>query len=112
MTVLDLRYYPTTRGQFNYGTNLSSTLTQQKNWGGIMKPLSSSAVNLTKENIGFIEIWLQIGRAPADGTAKMIVDLGVVTRTSSRTGSWTPKTSSQLVPQPGAERGRTSGSTC
>ena len=78
MTVLDLRYYPTTRGQFNYSTNLSSTLTPQRNWGGIMKPLSFSAVNLTKENISFIEIWLKVERAPADGSAKMIIDLGVV----------------------------------
>jgi cell surface protein SprA len=78
LTVLDLRYYPTTRGQFNYGTNLSSTLTPQRNWGGIMKPLSASAVNLTKENIGFIEIWLRVDRVPADKTAKLIIDLGVI----------------------------------
>jgi cell surface protein SprA len=77
-TVLDFRYFPSTRGMFNYSTNLSSTLTSTQNWGGVMKPLSISALNLTKENINFIELWIQIGRAPTDGTAKMMIDIGSI----------------------------------
>ncbi len=77
-TVLDFRYYPITRGQFNYSRNLSSTLTRQRNWGAVMKPLSVSAINLTKENINFIELWMRVDHAPADGSGKMIIDLGAI----------------------------------
>ena len=72
-----------------------------------MKPLSSSAMNLTKENVNFIEIWLQIDRAPADGTAKMIIDLGVVSEDVIPNRKLD---SEDLVissfPEPGAERER------
>jgi cell surface protein SprA len=77
-TVLDFRYFPATRGQFNYSTNLASTMTTGQNWGGVMKPLSLSALNLTKENINFVELWIQIDRAPKDGSAKMVIDLGSI----------------------------------
>ena len=77
-TVLDLCYYPTRRGTYNYSLNLSNTLTSHQNWGGIMKPLSVSAVNLLQENISFIEIWMQIDKIPNDKSAKMIIDLGAI----------------------------------
>jgi cell surface protein SprA len=76
LTVFDLHYFPTTRGQFNYSTALSSTLTPTRNWGGIMKPLSISAINLLKENIDFIEIWMYVQKAqPGE---KMYIDLGAI----------------------------------
>jgi hypothetical protein len=77
-TVLDLHYFPTSRGQFNYGLNVENTLTRTRNWGGVMKPLSVSALNLTKENVNFLEIWMRIDAAPSDGTGRMIVDLGSI----------------------------------
>jgi cell surface protein SprA len=77
-TVLDFRYFPATRGQFNYSRTLGSTLSASQNWAGVMKPLSISALNLTKENINFIEVWLQVNRAPSDGSGKMILDLGSI----------------------------------
>ncbi|MCK5574045.1 MAG: cell surface protein SprA, partial [Bacteroidetes bacterium] len=49
-----------------------------RNWAGIMKPLSLSALNLTKENVNFIEIWMQVNSAPQDASAKMVIDLGSV----------------------------------
>ncbi|MGB2957644.1 MAG: cell surface protein SprA, partial [Bacteroidota bacterium] len=78
ITVLDLQYFPTTRGQFNYSVDLENTLTPNRNWGGVMKPLSLSALNLTKENVNFIEIWMQINAAPQDASGKMVIDLGSV----------------------------------
>ena len=78
VTVLDFRYFPLARGQFNYSLDLQNTLTRTKNWGGVMKPLSVSAINLSKENINFIEIWMRVDRAPQDGTAKMVIDMGSI----------------------------------
>ena len=77
-TVLDFRYYPTARGQFNYSRDISATLNPRKNWGAVMKPVSVSAINLTKENINFIELWIRIDNVPADGSGKMIIDLGSI----------------------------------
>lgn len=75
-TVLDFRYFPTTRGQYNASLDLENTLTTSRNWGGVMKPLSVSAINLSKENVNFIELWMRIDRAPPD--AKMLIDIGAV----------------------------------
>ena len=77
-TVLDLRYFPTMRGTYNFSRDLASTLTRTKNWSGIMKPLSVSAINFSKENVNFIELWMYVGRIPTDGSAKMLIDLGAV----------------------------------
>jgi cell surface protein SprA len=94
-TVLDLRYFPSTRGMFNYSADLAHTLTPTKNWGGVMKPLSVSAVNLLQENISFIEIWMRIDKRPRDGSGKMIIDLGAI--------------SERVIP--GGPKDRTQGST-
>jgi cell surface protein SprA len=87
-TVLDFRYYPDRRGTFNYSMDLEHTLTPLKNWGGVMKPLSVSAINLAKENINYIELWMQVQRAPLDGTGKMVIDLGAI---SERADPFGPK---------------------
>ncbi|MFZ0455932.1 MAG: cell surface protein SprA [Ignavibacteriaceae bacterium] len=47
---------------------------KKMNWGGMMKLLSSTANNLTEENIEYIDIWMQPEEVPKD--AKMIIDLG------------------------------------
>lgn len=75
-TVLDFRYYPARRGTYNYSTDIENTLTPTRNWGGVMKPLSVSAINLSKENINFIELWMRVDRAPPG--AKMLIDLGAI----------------------------------
>ena len=64
------------RGVYNYSTDIENTLTPNRNWGGVMKPLSVSAINLSKENINFIELWMRVDRAPPN--AKMLIDLGAI----------------------------------
>lgn len=78
-TVLDMKYYPAIRGQYNYSPDLPGTLTPTKNWAAVMKPISIAATNFITENISFIEIWMQVNRAPSDGSARMIIDLGAIT---------------------------------
>ncbi|MEW6511397.1 MAG: cell surface protein SprA [Bacteroidota bacterium] len=75
-TVLDFRYFPLSRGQFNYTRSPATTLTPARNWASVMKPLSVSAVNLLKENVNFIELWMHVEKAPPGG--KMIIDLGSI----------------------------------
>jgi cell surface protein SprA len=78
VTVLDFLYTPAERGPFNYSPDINTTLTPQSNWGGVMKPISISATNLISENINFIEIWMRVDKAPADSTAKMVIDIGSI----------------------------------
>ncbi len=73
VTVLDYVYDPGARGTYNYTPSLEN---KEKNWGGIMRPLSSTATNLVEENIEFIEFWLNIPYAPED--TKLIFDLGQI----------------------------------
>jgi cell surface protein SprA len=75
-TVLDLRYYPAVRGQYNYGMDIENSLRPDHNWGAVMKPLSVSAINLSKENVNFIELWMRVDRIPVG--AKMIIDMGAI----------------------------------
>jgi hypothetical protein len=93
ITVLDLQYYPLTRGTFNYGLNVrpgdpGSTLGPDRNWGGVMKPISISGTNLVTENINYIEIWMQVGRAPAD--ARILIDLGSISEDAIPDGRSSP----------------------
>jgi cell surface protein SprA len=76
ITVLDFKYSPLVRGQFNYSTDLGSTLTRDKNWGGVMKPISVTATNLINENINYIELWLKVNQAPEG--SKMVIDMGAI----------------------------------
>lgn len=74
ITVLDFVFEPTERGQYN---SENPTLDiPELNWGGMMKPLSSTASNLIEENIEFIEFWMQIGSAPEN--AVLNIDLGQI----------------------------------
>ena len=71
VTVMDYVFLPDTPGSFNYYPQLGD---RQKNWGGIMKLLSSTANNLVEENIEFVEFWAKIDDAPQG--AKIFLDLG------------------------------------
>ncbi|MFN0158942.1 MAG: cell surface protein SprA [Bacteroidota bacterium] len=79
ITVMDLRYFPLQRGQFNYSPDLGTTLTPAKNWGGVMKSLSIAATNLVNENINFIELWMRVDRIPAaQPDFKMVIEMGAI----------------------------------
>lgn len=74
VTVMDFVYLPDTPGVYNY---LAPNITDRtKNWGGIMKMLSSTASNLVEENIEFIEFWLKVESAPPN--SKVYIDLGTI----------------------------------
>ncbi|RJQ62616.1 MAG: cell surface protein SprA [Stygiobacter sp.] len=73
ITTLDFVYQPDKRGFYNYTPSLTD---KSKNWGGIMKGLSSTANNLIEENIEFIEFWINVVDAPAG--AKLHMDLGQI----------------------------------
>ena len=74
ITTLDYYYDPGTRGNYNYTPKIDEDKTQ--NWGGMMRPLSSTASNLVEENIEFIEFWMKLRSAPED--AKLVIDLGQI----------------------------------
>jgi cell surface protein SprA len=71
VTVMDYVFLPDTQGTYNYTPTLQE---RNKNWGGIMKLLSSTASNLVEENVEFIEFWLKIVNAP--GNSKAYIDIG------------------------------------
>ena len=71
VSVLDYVFLPDTPGTYNYTPNL---VDKNKNWGGIMRLLSTTANNLVEENIEFIEFWMNASDSPID--AKIYIDLG------------------------------------
>ena len=71
VTVMDYVFLPDTLGTYNYTPTLQD---RNKNWGGIMKLLSSTASNLVEENVEFIEFWLKIENAPVN--SKAYIDIG------------------------------------
>jgi len=73
VTVLNLDYDPSLRGEFNYKPLLAD---RRRNWGGLMRPLSATAYNLVDENINFIELWIKVYGNPRGG--KMLIDLGQI----------------------------------
>ncbi len=80
ITVMDVRYFPSLRGQFNYSVPLANTVSPDpnvsRNWGGVMKPISISATNLILENVNFIELWMQV--SPSSLGQTMLIDLGSI----------------------------------
>jgi cell surface protein SprA len=73
VTVLDFVYDPNLVGSYNHYPLLTD---HSKNWGGMMKLLSSTASNLVEENIEYIEFWVNIQNADAD--TKINIDLGEI----------------------------------
>ena len=80
ISVMDYAYLPGSPGMDcgDWGDNIHYdkfvNSDEKRNWGGIMRVLSSTANNLTEENIEYIDIWMQPEDVPKD--AQMIVDLG------------------------------------
>lgn len=74
ITTLGLIFDPAKKGYYNYSPSLGDPT---KMWGGIMKPLSTTANNLVEENIEFIEFWFKVISAPSEG-AKLYIDLGQI----------------------------------
>jgi cell surface protein SprA len=72
VTVMDYVYLPMDRGTFNYLPDINTD--PLRNWGGIMKNLSSTASNLVEENIEFIELWINVQKAPPE--SRFYIDLG------------------------------------
>ncbi len=78
ITALDFYFDPAKRGAYNYNPKLSDKIL---NWGGMMKPLSSTAGNLVEENIEFIEFWLKVEDPTNEANLKDIklyIDLGLI----------------------------------
>ncbi|MDQ7815693.1 MAG: cell surface protein SprA [Melioribacteraceae bacterium] len=73
VSVLDFKFLPNEKGAYNWYPDLSD---KRKNWGGMMKVLSSTANNLIEENIEFIEFWVQVVKAPPD--FKLNIDVGQI----------------------------------
>jgi len=78
VAVLNIGFDPSLRGEFNYSPDLENTLLgdPSRNWGGLMRVLSSTANNLIDENINFIEVWMKIEGDPRDG--RLLIDLGQI----------------------------------
>lgn len=79
VTVLDFVFRPDERGTYNYNPAPDFAENKVNHWGGMMKPLSSSANNLIEENIEFIEFWLHLdGQAPNPLDSKIYIDIGQI----------------------------------
>ncbi len=72
VTVLEYVFNPAERGSYNRNPNLDNP---ESVWGGMMRPLSSSASNLDEEHIEYIEFWVSYVDQIPD-SAKLIIDLG------------------------------------
>ncbi|MFZ4618981.1 MAG: cell surface protein SprA [Bacteroidota bacterium] len=90
--VLQLNYNPKERGAYNFGMDLKKSLLDdpKRNWGGVMKLLSTSSINMITENVGFIEIWVRVtpGKGRIDSTRKVFIDLGTISEDVIPDGSW------------------------
>jgi cell surface protein SprA len=85
LTVLNLNYNPRQRGEYNYSMNLknhfgasASVDSVRRNWAGVQRVLSSSALDLVRENVNFIELWVKVDSGRVDTTNKIFIDLGAI----------------------------------
>nr|MBP6672512.1 cell surface protein SprA [Bacteroidota bacterium] len=90
--VLTLNYDPKQRGAYNFSPNLKQSLLAdpKRNWGGVMRLLSTSSINMITENVGFIEIWVRVtpGKGRIDSTRKVFIDLGTISEDVIPDGEW------------------------
>lgn len=79
-TVMNLDFYPTRRGMYNYTTNPDSTMNPpNRTWNGVMKYLSTTGANFLEQNIGFLEIWMKaVGPADQLQRGRLYVDMGLI----------------------------------
>jgi cell surface protein SprA len=75
ITVLDFAFNPSLPGPYNYSPKLSEK--KERNWGGMMKLLSTTASNLVEQNIEYIELWVSPDASNPPG-AKLNIDLGKI----------------------------------
>lgn len=80
ITVLNMNYNPKLRGVYNFSPDLRQSLLADptKNWGGVQRLISSSALDLVRENINFIEVWVRVNKGRIDTTRKVYIDLGAI----------------------------------
>lgn len=89
ITTLDVYYNPRKRGPYNYNLDLKTQLEDrpEEMWGGMTAPLPSGQEDLTKNNVEFLEFWVQTllpdGREPEAGDidnydGKIFIDLGLI----------------------------------
>ncbi|MGE5313936.1 MAG: cell surface protein SprA, partial [Acidobacteriota bacterium] len=85
LTVMTLHYDPRNRGAYNYSDHLANNFgsaaspdSVKRNWAGIQRVLSSSALDLVRENINFIELWVKVDSGRVDTTRKIFIDLGAI----------------------------------
>ncbi len=85
LTVMSLNYDPRKRGEYNYNPDLSrnfgpnaSSSEVTKNWSGVQRVLSSSALDLVRENVNFIELWVKVDEGRIDTTRRIFIDLGAI----------------------------------
>jgi len=88
ISTLDLTYYPTERGPYNF-SNLANPSTNalpnpRNNWGGIMRSINST--NFEQSNVEYIQFWMMdpfYGQntddtTPATNTGKLTINLGEI----------------------------------
>ncbi len=80
VTALTLRFDPRKRGSYNYSMDLQSTILSDptKNWGGIQRMVSSSVIDLVRENVNFIEVWVKVIEGYEKANTKVYIDLGMI----------------------------------
>jgi cell surface protein SprA len=81
VSVMDYVFQPDTPGTYNMNPknmNVNESGTDlRKNWGGMMKVLSSTANDLQAANMQYIEFWMQADpKTPIPDSAKIYIDLG------------------------------------
>ena len=91
VTTLNLAYYPTLRGPYNYDTeNINSDGTfsnPEDRWGGIMRAIESSDFNAT--NVEYIEFWMMdpfFEGQDQTNTGKLYFNLGDISEDILRDG--------------------------
>lgn len=83
--ILDIAYYPSERGPYNYNTDLDANgrlLRPETNWAGIMTGVRSE-VDFDKANIEYIEFWML---DPFITTKRGVVDDGTDGATNNNSG--------------------------
>lgn len=74
VSVLDFVYLPDSVGTYNW--NPVEGVTPDKKWGGMQKLLSSTANNLSDQNIEFVEFWMKLDQVSEQDT--LYLDLGLI----------------------------------
>ena len=91
LNTLDLTYYPTERGPYNFSdTNLSadgsSLITPDEGWAGITRQLTST--DFEQSNVEYIEFWMQdpFQDNPTNPGGKLVFNLGSISEDILRDG--------------------------